>query len=41
MSHRYTLAETAEAHRYIEMGHKRGNVVILVTPNQNLPTSAQ
>ena len=29
---RYTLAEIVEAHRYVDLGHKKGNVIVTISP---------
>ena len=30
---RYTLDEIVEAHRYVDLGHKKGNVIVTISPN--------
>ena len=33
---RYTLDEIADAHRYVDLGHKKGNVIVTITsPDAN------
>jgi NADPH:quinone reductase-like Zn-dependent oxidoreductase len=34
----YDLTEIAEAHRYVDTGHKRGNVVVRISSSQHQPT---
>jgi NADPH:quinone reductase-like Zn-dependent oxidoreductase len=29
---RFTLDEIADAHRYVDLGHKKGNVIVTISP---------
>jgi len=38
---RYPLAEAAEAHRYVDTGHKKGHVVLIVRPEERAQTQTE